>query len=329
MGPTFKKDEFVFRRSDQEEVVLFKKNYEDEIEPLLNTCPDYATLSRKRKKELLDFDDPGHAVSYLNDCSTTNSDFSAPLKSKAFQAKPGIVFKDDLRNDVPGPSMVVVSSGRYRMGDLTGTHANEIPVRRVRLDQSFAISRYEITLREFDQFTASTGRVHRTGQLSKQADSPVRGIAWIDAVAYTQWLSAQTGYNYRLPTEAEWEYAARAGTTTAYPWGDSISADRVRCVTCGDKKSKSEEVGQFPANEFGLFDVAGSVWEWVADCWHPEFSGAPTDSSAWMDTGDCNLRMLRGGSAVSGRNQLRVAFRTASNPVERGEFVGFRVVRDF
>lgn len=329
MVPTFKKDEFVFRRADQEEVVLFKKNYADEIEPLLNTCPDYAALSRKNKKKLLDFDDPGHAVSYLNNCSTADSGFSAPLKPNAFQVEPGSVFKDDLRSDVPGPSMIVVSAGSYRMGDLTGTHANEIPVRRVKFEQAFAISRYEITLREFDRFTSSTGRVQRAGQLSKKADSPVRGIAWIDAVAYTQWLSAQTGYNYRLPTEAEWEYAARAGTTTTYPWGDNISADRVRCVACGDKKSKSENVGQFPANEFGLFDTVGSVWEWVADCWHPEFSGAPGDSSAWMDAGDCNLRMLRGGSVSSGENQLRVTFRTASNPLKRGEYVGFRVVRDF
>ena len=113
--------------------------------------------------------------------------------------------------------MIVVPAGNYRMGDQAGTHDNEIPVHRVRFDQPFAVSRFEVTLQEFDQFTTSTGRVKRTGQLSKQALSPVRGIAWMDAVAYAQWLSSQTGKRYRLPTEAEWEYLARAGATTAYP----------------------------------------------------------------------------------------------------------------
>ena len=225
--------------------------------------------------------------------------------------------------------MVVVPGGKYRMGDLTGTHANEIPVRQVTLGHSFAVSRYPVTLSQFDRFTSSTGRVQRTGQLSKQSDSPVRGITWIDAVAYTQWLSVQTGHTYRLPTEAEWEYVARAGTTTNFPWGDSISNQQVRCLACGDKKSKSEKVGQFPANKFGLYEVADGVWEWVSDCWHPEFSGAPTNGSAWVQTGDCNLRVLRGGSVVSVQNQLRVTFRTPSNPINRAELVGFRVLRDF
>ena len=108
-----------------------------------------------------------------------------------------------------------------------------------------------------------------------------------------------------------------------------MSGKHVRCLACGDKKSRSEKAGQFPANGFGLYDVSGNVWEWVADCWHPEYSGAPRDASAWMDTGDCNLRVLRGGSVNSGPDQLRISFRTASNPVERGEFAGFRVVREF
>ena len=198
----------------------------------------------------------------------------------------------------------------------------------VQFERPFAVSRYEITLEEFDLFTASTGRVQRSGKLSKKPRSPVRGIAWIDALAYSQWLSALTGHDYRLPTEAEWEYVARAGSTSKYPWGDNISANQVTCVACGDKKPKSEDVGQFPANEFGLFDVTGGVWEWVADCWHPGYSGAPSDASAWINVGDCNLRMLRGGSTNSTANELRTAFRKPFNPVDRGEFVGFRVIRD-
>jgi formylglycine-generating enzyme required for sulfatase activity len=327
MVPDFKKDEFVFRRVDQGEVVLFKKNFDDALERLQVTCPGYAQLSRKERKKLQDFKQPGFAVSYLNACAGPASVLLAPAEPVPFNSERGSVFEDKLKNGLQGPSMVVVPAGSYDMGDLTATHANEIPVHQVTFEQPFAISRYEVTLREFDRFTTSTGRVQRTGQLSKQSDSPVRGIAWIDAVAYAEWLSVQTGSHYRLPTEAEWEYAARGEATTAYPWGDSISKQHVRCMACGDKKSKSEKVGQFPKNGFGLFDVAGGVWEWTADCWHPEFSGAPDDGSAWMKTGDCNLRVLRGGSISSVQGQLRTAFRTASNPIERGELVGFRVVR--
>ena len=328
MVPDFKKDEFVFRRASRQEVVLFKKTYEDEIEPLLNRCPAYTGLSRREKKNLLDFDDPGRAASYLNDCLNASADSQVKRDSQASRPEPGTVFQDVLNDVGKGPSMIVVPSGSYLMGDETGKRQNEVPKHRVFIERPFAVSRYEITLREFDLFTSSTGRVKRTGQLSKKADSPVRGIAWIDAMAYSQWLSALTGYDYRLPTEAEWEYAARAGSTTNYPWGDNISPGMVACEACGDKKPKSENVGQFPPNEFGLFDVSGSVWEWVADCWHPEYSGAPTDSGAWMSPGDCNLRMLRGGSVNSPADQLRTAFRTASNPIQRGEFTGFRVVRD-
>lgn len=328
MVPAFKKDEYVFSRADQGEVVLFKKNFKTAIEPLLIDCSGYATLSRKEKKKLLDFDHPGHAISYLNNCTQIAVAPTSAPADKALQTEPGMVFQDALRLRGQGPSMVVVPAGNYRMGDLTDMHKNEIPVHRVRFEKPFAVSRFEITLEEYDLFTANTGRVQRAGQLSIQARSPVRGIAWIDAVAYAQWLSGQTGYRYRLPTEAEWEYVARGGASTAYPWGENISKQSVRCEACGDKKNKSEDVGQFPANEFGLFDVVGGAREWVADCWHPEFSGAPNDGSAWMDAGDCNLRVMRGGSISSEPDQLRLAFRTASSPVKRGDFVGFRLVRE-
>ena len=328
MVPDFKKDEFVFRQANGQEVVLFKKTYEDTIEPLLNRCSAYAGLSRREKKDLSDFDDPARAVSYLNNCPESITGTQVVSEPHASRPEPGTVFQDVLNNVGKGPSMIVVPAGSYMMGDEADTRVNEIPKHRVHVGRPFAVSRYEITLGEYELFTSSTGRVKRTGQLSKKPGSPVRGIAWIDAVAYGQWLSSLTGHDYRLPTEAEWEYAARSGSTTNYPWGDNISADRVACLACGDKKQKSEEAGQFPPNEFGLFDVAGSVWEWVADCWHPDYSGAPTDSGAWMSPGDCNLRMLRGGSLSSTPDQFRTAFRTASSPIQRGEFVGFRVVRD-
>ena len=328
MGPTYKKDEYVFRQDGGKEVVLIKNNYERTIEPLLNRCSNYSGLSRKEKKNLLDFDEPGRAVTFLNDCSDELTDLKMKIESNAPLPEPGKIFQDVLGSGGQGPSMIVVPAGSYTMGDEADKRVNEIPKHGVEIKRPFAVSRHEITLEEFDLFTSSTGRVKRSGKLSKKPRSPVRGIAWIDALAYSQWLSALTGYSYRLPTEAEWEYVARAGSTSKYPWGDNISANQVTCVACGNKKPKSENVGQFPANEFGLFDVSGSVWEWVADCWHPGYSGAPTDASAWINVGDCNLRMLRGGSLNSTAGQLRTASRKAFNPVERGEFVGFRVIRE-
>ncbi len=328
MVPDFKKDEFVFRQASGQEVVLFKKTYEKKIGPLLDRCSTYTGLSRREKKDILDFDEPGRAVSYLNSCLDDLADLQIDKNSYASRPEPGTSFQDDLGNIGKGPSMVVVPAGSYVMGNEAGTRRNEVPSHRVNIGRPIAVSRHEITLGEFDLFTSSTGRVKRTGQFSKKAGSPVRGIAWIDAVAYSQWLSALTGYDYRLPTEAEWEYVARAGSKTIYPWGDRISTDYVACEACGDKKQKLEKVGQYPPNEFGLFDVSGNVWEWVADCWHPEYSGAPTDGGAWMSPGDCNLRMLRSGSVKSTADQLRTTFRTASNPIQRGELVGFRVVRD-
>jgi len=328
MAPDFKKDEFIFRRANGQAVVLFKKTYDDEIEPLLKRCPGFEGLSRKEKKRLMDFDNPGRAVTYLNECAESIPGSRQPGNPVDSDVHPGQVFHDDLGKFGQGPSMVVVPASDFIMGDATDTRVNEIPTHRVDIERPFAVSQYEITLEEFDLFTSSTGRVRRTGQLSKTPGSPVRGIAWIDAVAYTQWLSAITGHDYRLPSEAEWEFVARAGSTTNYPWGDNISSDRVACLACGDKKQKSENAGQFPPNEFGLSDVSGSVWEWVADCWHPEYSGAPTDSGAWMSPGDCNLRVLRGGSVNSTAEQLRTAFRTAANPIQRDEYIGFRVVRE-
>ena len=126
---------------------------------------------------------------------------------------------------------------------------------------------------------------------------PVRNVSWYDAMAYTEWLWEQTGDRYRLPTEAEWEYAARAGSTTAYSWGDSIGRNRANCDGCASlwDGERTALVGTFKANGWGLYDMHGNVWEWVQDCWNDNYEGAPTDGTAWL-SGDCDRRVLRGGS---------------------------------
>src|SRR5262252_251730 len=138
---------------------------------------------------------------------------------------------------------------------------------------------------------------------------PLINVSWDDAKGYVAWLSEKTGRDYRLLTEAEYEYATRAGTQTAYPWGNEIGKNNANCDGCGSQwdNKQTAPVGSFPANSFGLHDMVGNVWEWTEDCWHPNYDGAPADGSAWT-TGDCSRRVVRGGSWVNNPQGLRSAF---------------------
>ena len=150
-----------------------------------------------------------------------------------------------------------------------------------------------------------------------------------DARAYAAWLSAQTGKRYRLPSEAEWEYAARAGTRTRYSWGDDIR-NRANCSRCGSEwdDEKTAPVGSFAANPFGLYDMHGNVYEWVEDCWHKNYRGAPSDGRAWTTGCDESLAVVRGGSWVHLPSRLRSAYRSWYRPSVRDVYVGFRLVQD-
>jgi len=153
-------------------------------------------------------------------------------------------------------------------------------------------------------------------------------VSWDDAKAYVAWLAKKTGKPYRLLTEAEYEYAARAGTTTAYPWGNAIGKNNANCDGCGSQwdNKQTAPVGSFAANDFGLFDMVGNVWAWTEDCFHDSYNGAPTDGSAWT-SGDCDRRVLRGGSWVVSPQGLRSAFRNGYTADVRGSGFGFRVGR--
>ena len=162
---------------------------------------------------------------------------------------------------------------------------------------------------------------------------PVINVSWHEAQAYVQWLSAQTGKQYRLPTEAEWEYAARAGTQTRYWWGDDIGKNNAVCYDCGSEwdDKQTAPVGSFNANTFELHDTAGNVWEWVQDCWHDDYNNAPVDGSAWLeaDGGDCNHRVVRGGSWNGFSLYLQSAIRFRFKSDGAFNYVGFRIARDF
>ena len=227
------------------------------------------------------------------------------------------------------PEMVVIPAGRFWMGCVSekDCYDEEMPVHMVMIG-SFALSKYEVTFEEYDRFTAATGRKRARDGGWGRGRRPVAAVAWNEAVAYTEWLSAETGLRYRLPTEAEWEYAARAGSLTAYSWGNEVGRGRANCDGCGSQwdNEKTAPVGSFRANAWGLHDMHGNVSEWVQDCWHDNYRGAPADGSAW-ESGDPELRVFRGGSLSLVPTHLRVSYRSWFTTGLRNHFIGFRVAR--
>jgi len=250
-------------------------------------------------------------------------------------------FRDNLKYGVLGPEMVVIPAGSFQMGspDNEPGRSNDEGPRHPVTIQSFALGRYEVTFYDYDRFAKATGRTLPSDEGWGRRNRPVINVTLHDAQAYTQWLSAQTDHTYRLPSEAEWEYAARAGTTTPYWWGDVASHEQanydkyksVGGVAQGrDQWEYTAPVGSFPPNPFELYDTADNVWEWVADCWHESYQHAPADGSAWMqeDGGICDfLRVVRGGSWRSHPQYLRSAFRFGLWTGLAINFVGFRLAR--
>ena len=155
-------------------------------------------------------------------------------------------------------------------------------------------------------------------------------ISWDDVQTFISWLNNKTGGNYRLPTEAEWEYAARAGSTTEYSWGSRNVSNRANCKICGSPWDgiQTAPVGRFPANAWGLHDMHGNVWEWTEDCYHDNYEGAPSDGRAWTSGGDCNFRVIRGGSWMFEPRHMRSASRFRTPRADRLNDVGFRLVQD-
>ena len=239
------------------------------------------------------------------------------------------------------PEMAVIPGGSFRMGCVSGLDCrdDEKLVHRVRV-ASFELSKYEVTFEEYDRFIAATGRRSPGDQGWGRGRRPVIDVSWDDAVAYTKWLSEQTGERYRLPSEAEWEYAARAGSTTKYHFGNDESqlcrygnhADTStdfdwRNMACSDGVGKrTATVGSYQPNAFELHDMHGNLWEWVQDCWNDTYQGAPADGTTWT-IGDCERRVLRGGSWLFRPGDLRAADRSWDSSGVRYSYIGFRVAR--
>jgi len=274
-------------------------------------------------------------------------------------------FRDKLKDGAPGPVMIQIPAGEFLMGspeDEPGRDSDEGPQHEVQVP-AFAIARTETTVGQFRAFVEDTGYEtdaesgngcfawnanHNKWEQLKERDwrnpgftqteaHPVICVSWNDTVAYAGWLSKQTGERYRLPTEAEWEYAARAGTTTPFWTGDCIHTDQANyggnvdyngCgANTGVSRGQTVAAGSLQANAWGLHDTAGNVWEWVQDCWHDSYRGAPADGSAWEEPG-CARRVVRGGGWFSRPQLVRSANRYGYAPDAAYDILGFRLARD-
>ena len=241
----------------------------------------------------------------------------------------GEKFTDTLKAGGPAPTMVWLPGGRFTMGSRASTtDFNEHPQHAVAV-QPFAISTHEITIAEYAKFAKSTSRkIPKTGDLDA-ATMPIFFVSWNDTLAYTKWLSTQSGKTYRIPTEAEWEYAVRGGTTTVYWWGRQLGRDNGHCFACetGLDRRQPTKIGRFDPNPFGIYDLTGNVEEWVYDCYNKNYEGAPSDGSVF-EGGDCSVRITRGGAYSSGPKALRSSARSKFRFDTGNDSIGIRVVRD-
>ncbi|WP_207062833.1 bifunctional serine/threonine-protein kinase/formylglycine-generating enzyme family protein [Motiliproteus sp. SC1-56] len=244
--------------------------------------------------------------------------------------KAGAVFKDEILPDVFGPNMVVVPAGTFRMGDIDGDgDDNELPVHPVSIPRAFALSEKEITFAEYDLFALSTGRDLPDDEGWGRGERPVINVSWNDANAYAHWVRRQTGLAYRLPSEAEWEYAARAGNASRFWWGDTVGEGNAACDGCGSPfdGKQTAPTGSFDPNPFGLYDMNGNAYEWVADCYNDSYTRAPDDGSAWTQ-GQCQYRVMRGGSWYDTPRLIRSASRYRHPANASLSSWGFRLALD-
>ena len=281
--------------------------------------------------------------------ATVLSEAEGRLSASREEAGPGgrLAVGRKFRDCALCPEMVIVPSGSFRMGSPGSEEDrddNEGPRHDVRIDYRFAVGLYEVTFAEWDACANGGGC---SGYFPEdegwgRGNRPVINVSWRDAQEYIKWLSEKTGSSYRLLSESEWEYAARAGTATARYWGESSEdqcgyangADEAAqqynsswaVASCDDGTYRTAPAGSYVSNEFGLHDVLGNVWEWVADCWNGSYAGAPVDGRA-RETGDCSKRVLRGGSWFNGPGFLRSALRYRNATGYRSNLSGFRVAR--
>lgn len=257
----------------------------------------------------------------------------------------GQFFRDRLKDGSQGPEMVRIPAGSFRMGDLQGGGDSDEKVHSVSVAR-FAMSRFEVTVGEYLRFVRATGRhapewqeagskyniqtgtdnhYKKLGSALTNKNHPIVGVSWDDATAYATWLSSQTQKTYRLPTEAEWEYAARAGTKTRYWWGNDIGSNKANCSSsCGDNFKYTAPVGSFSPNPFGLYDTVGNVWEWTCSEYKAQYTGT---ESKCIGRKSGSLRALRGGAWDDVPRDVRAADGDRNSRDARNDSAGFRLAR--
>ena len=228
------------------------------------------------------------------------------------------------------PEMVRIEPDCFMMGSEKGDK-DELPVHKVCLEQAFYLGKHEVTFEQYDRFAVATGRKLTEDPGWGRGRRPVINVDWQNASDFAAWIGKQSGAQCRLPSEAEWEYAARAGTTTRYalpaPRGSDDIAGKglANCNGCGSQWDgrQTAPVGSFKPNDWGLFDMHGNVWEWTQDVWHDSYDKAPVDGSAWLDGGDQSIRVLRGGSWGDFRRMRVPPFATGAFPTIGSTLWGF------
>lgn len=249
---------------------------------------------------------------------------AAPSRpAEALTARPEAAQPAAPRGVAAEPEMIWLPGGKFRMGSTEDR--SERPVHTVTV-APVAMSKYAVTVLEWQPCVEAKAC---TLIPKGKPDQPVTNASWDDANGFTAWLSSVTGHHYRLPTEAEWEFAARAGAETRYTWGDAVVPSKVSCKGCGGPVDALEPppVDAYPPNIFGLYGMGGGVAEWVADCWHRDYQGAPREGDTPWDASDCRQRVLRGGSWMSDPDSVRASSREYYDAAVRYPTHGFRIVR--
>ncbi|KVL68193.1 hypothetical protein WJ50_06110 [Burkholderia ubonensis] len=253
---------------------------------------------------------------------------AAAAAPSAQQQKGVATAANEIRDCPACPAMLAVSPGTFAMGSNSGD-PSEKPAHRVTLDHSYALAKYVVTVAQWNTCRDAGACPRLPGDSNTAPNAPVRDLSWDDAQQYVKWLSKISGKSYRLPTEAEWEYAARGGTATRYWWGNDMRPGNANCKDCGPpwRAEAPANVGSFAANPLGFYDMGGGVWEWVSDCWHNSYKNAPADGRSW-DEPNCQVRVIRGGSWRDGASYMPVSTRFKYDSSVRYSANGFRVARD-
>ena len=236
---------------------------------------------------------------------------------------------DNLASGGKAPRMTPIPAGSFTMGCLQKKDCNRstLPAHEVTIPAFFA-SQSEITIAQWQQCYQSGACLHKAANEFDDDSLPVTNVSWKDTQKYTEWLSNQTGKKYRLLSEAEWEYVARAGTKSLFWWGDTMEQNQANCLKCGSRWDEKQPapIKSFAANPFGLFDTHGNVWEWTQDCWHNDYQQAPNDGSSWQSE-NCKYRVIRSGSYFGEATSMYSSNRNSTTDDKRLSNIGFRVAR--